>query len=111
MKRMIAGRVMTEGDELYFEVRGEGKPLIPPAGGDGELYRAIADLLRDKFKVITYGRRANARSTMNHPQNFEISQQSRDAASVIKAAGEKSAIIFGNSSGAVIALDMAKNQP
>ena len=106
-------RITTEGDELYCEVRGNGRPLLMIAGGggDGASYSAVADILSDEFKVITYDRRANARSTMNDPQNFEISQQSRDAAAVLRAAGETSAFVFGNSSGAVIALDMAKTQP
>lgn len=105
--------VTTEGDDLYYEVRGQGHPLlmIPAAGGDADYYSAIADILSDEYKVITYDRRANARSTMNAPQNFEISQQSRDAVAVLHAADETSAYIFGNSSGAVIALDMAKTQP
>lgn len=106
-------RVMSEGDEIYYEVRGQGQPLllIPGGGGDGWWYTPIAELLADEYKVITYDRRANARSTMNFPQNFEISQQSRDAVAVLHAAGEQSAFVFGNSSGAVIALDMAKTQP
>ncbi len=106
-------RVTTEGDELYYEVRGQGQPLllIPPAGGDGWQYSFVADILADEYKVITYDRRANARSTMNVPQNFEISQQSRDAVAVLRAADEDSAFVFGNSSGAVIALDLAKTQP
>jgi pimeloyl-ACP methyl ester carboxylesterase len=45
---------------------------------------------------------------MNDPQHFEVSQQSRDAVAVLRAAGETSVFVFGNSSGAVIALDMAK---
>lgn len=110
---MQSRRVTTEGDELYYEVRGQGQPLlmIPGGGGDGGSYSAVADILLDEFKVITYDRRANARSTMNDPQNFEISQQSRDAVAVLRAANETSAFVFGNSSGAVIALDMAKTQP
>ena len=108
-----SGRVKTEGDELYYEVRGQGQPLlmIPPAGGDGWQYSYVADILADEYKVITYDRRANARSTMNYPQNFEISQQSRDAVAVLHAVSETSAFVIGNSSGAVIALDMAKTQP
>lgn len=108
-----AHRVTTEGDELYYEVRGQGPPLlmISAGGGDGDYYTAIADILCDEYKVITYDRRANARSTIHEPQNFEISQQSRDAVAVLRAAGETSAFVFGNSSGAVIALDMAKTQP
>ena len=108
-----SGRVSTEGDELYYEVRGQGQPLlmIPPAGGDGWQYSYVADILADEYKVITFDRRANGRSTMNFPQNFEISQQSRDAVAVLHAVGETSAFVVGNSSGAVIALDMAKTQP
>jgi pimeloyl-ACP methyl ester carboxylesterase len=110
---VTSGRTTTEGDDLYYEVRGQGHPLlmIPPAGGDGWQYSFVADLLTDEYKVITYDRRANSRSTMNTPQNFEISQQSRDAVAVLRAVGETSAFVFGNSSGAVIALDMAKTQP
>jgi pimeloyl-ACP methyl ester carboxylesterase len=114
-KQVIAesNRVTTEGDDLYSEVRGQGQPLvmIPGAGGDADRYNPVADILSDEYKVITYDRRANSRSTMNDPQNFEISQQSRDVVAVLRAAGETSAFIFGNSSGAVIALDMAKTQP
>lgn len=113
-----AGRVMTEGDSLYYEVRGDQNranhpPLlmIPPAGGDGYQFSRVADILADEYRVILYDRRANARSSMNPPVYFEISQQSRDAAAVLRAAGEESAVVLGNSSGAVIALDMAKTQP
>jgi pimeloyl-ACP methyl ester carboxylesterase len=110
---MHTGRITTEGDDLHFEVRGKGEPLlmIPGGGGDGGSYAAVAEILADEFTVITFDRRANARSTMNAPQNFEVSQQSRDAAAVLRAAGVTSAFVFGNSSGAVIALDMAKTQP
>jgi pimeloyl-ACP methyl ester carboxylesterase len=107
------GRVTTEGDDLYFDMRGQGPPvlLIAGGGGDGKWYTLVANILSDEYKVITYDRRANARSTMNYPDNFDIHQQSRDAAEVIRAAGETSAIVFGNSSGAVVALDMAITQP
>ena len=110
---MQSRRVTMEGDELYYEVRGQGQPLlmIPGGSGDAWLYSFVADILSDEYKVITYDRRANSRSTMNDPQNFEISQQSRDAVAVLRAAGEQSAFVFGNSSGAVIALDVAKTQP
>jgi pimeloyl-ACP methyl ester carboxylesterase len=109
------GRVTTEGDTLFYEVRGpaQGTPLllIAPGGGDGWQYAGLADQLADEYKVITYDRRANGRSTLNAPQNFEVSQQSRDALAVLHAVGETSACVFGNSSGAVFALDLAKTQP
>jgi pimeloyl-ACP methyl ester carboxylesterase len=108
-----SGCATTEGDELYYEVRGQGQPLlmIPGGGGDGGSYSLVAKILSREYRVIAYDRRANARSTMNGPQNFEVSQQSRDAVAVLRAAGETSAFVFGNSSGAVIALDIAKTHP
>ncbi|HET8910995.1 MAG TPA: hypothetical protein VFN23_06010, partial [Ktedonobacteraceae bacterium] len=56
-----SGRVTTEGDTLFYEVRGQGQPLllIAPAGGDGWQYSFVADILADEYKVITYDRRAN----------------------------------------------------
>lgn len=107
------GRVTTEGDDLYFDVRGQGQPLllIAGGGGDGKWYTLVANILSSEYKVITYDRRANGRSTMNYPDSFDIHQQSRDAVAVIRAAGETSTIVFGNSSGAVVALDMAITQP
>jgi pimeloyl-ACP methyl ester carboxylesterase len=108
-----SGRVTTEGDELYFEVRGQGKPLlmISGGGGDGGAYSLVAEILSNEYKVITYDRRACARSTMHAPHHFDISQQSRDAVAVLHAAGERAAVVFGNSSGAAIALEMATTQP
>src|SRR5271165_5574035 len=85
--------------------------MIPPAGGDGWQYSFVAEILADEYRVITFDRRGNARSTGHEPQNFEITQQSRDAVAVLRAVGEQSAVVFGNSSGAVIALDMARTQP
>ena len=107
------GRVTTEGDDIYYEVRGHGQPLLMISGGGGDagFYSLVADRLSDEYKVITYDRRGNSRSSRHEPQNFEISQQSRDAVAVLRAAGESSAFVCGNSGGAVIALDMAKTQP
>ena len=109
----VTGRVAVGGDELFYEVRGSGEPLlmIAPGGGDGWQYARVADLLSNHYRVIAYDRRANGRSTMNGPQNFTIQQQSDDAAAILKAVGEESAHVFGNSSGAVIALDLAIRHP
>jgi pimeloyl-ACP methyl ester carboxylesterase len=58
------GRVTTEGDDLYYEVRGRGRPLlmVPPAGGDGWSYAHVTEILADEYKVITFDRRAPMRA-------------------------------------------------
>ncbi len=110
---MKSGYIETEGDSIFFKTRGKGKAIlfIAPGGGDGDNYLAVADILAEKYKVITYDRRANARSSRNFPNEFSIRQQSRDAMAVLKACGESEAVIIGNSSGAVIALDIVTSFP
>src|SRR5262245_16707103 len=110
---MNTGRVESEGDEIFYEVRGRGEPLLMISGGGGDagFFSFVAEILADEYKVITYDRRGNSRSTRRDPQDSEISQQSRDAVAVLRAVSETSAFVFGNSGGAVIALDLAKTQP
>lgn len=111
--KIQSGIVSIEGDELYYKVRGVGKPIlfIAPGGGNGDDYLPVANILADSYKVITYDRRANARSTRHFPNDFSIRQQSRDAVAVLNKLDETKALVVGNSSGAVIALDMATAFP
>lgn len=111
--KIQSGIISTEGDELYYKVRGEGKPIlfIAPGGGNGDDYLPIANILANSYQVITYDRRANARSTRHFPNDFSIRQQSRDAVAVLDELGITEALVIGNSSGAVIALDMATAFP
>jgi pimeloyl-ACP methyl ester carboxylesterase len=110
---VTTGRVSTEGDEIYFEVRGRGPAVLMISGGLGDagIYSFVANRLADEFRVITYDRRGQSRSTRRDPQNFSVGQQSRDGVAVLRAAGEESAIVFGSSSGAIIALEMGRSQP
>ena len=85
--------------------------MIPGGMGDAGVYTFVAEILANEYRVITYDRRGQSRSTRNDPANFEISQQSRDAAAVLDAVGERSAIVFGSSSGAVIGLELARREP
>lgn len=113
VRTRIRGTIEFEGDTLAYKITGAGTPLLMIAGGggNGDLYLPLADALSDEFRVITYDRRANAHSTMNHPDKFDLAQQARDAAAVLSASGETDAIVFGNSSGAVIGLEMLRIFP
>jgi hypothetical protein len=44
---VFAGVVETEGDELFYKIRGEGAPVlfIAPGGGNGDDYLAVAEIL------------------------------------------------------------------
>jgi pimeloyl-ACP methyl ester carboxylesterase len=50
--------------ELYYEVRGDGPPLLlmMDASGYGGVFGRFAELLADEFTVVTYDRRGNGQS-------------------------------------------------
>ena len=115
---METGRVETEGDEIAFDVRGRGEPLllIPGTPGDARAYALVAERLAPDYTVITFDPRGFGRSTGLDSQNtelrtYEIGQQARDAVAVLDAAGHDAALIFGSSAGAVVGLEMATNHP
>ena len=102
-----------EGAELVFDVQGSGAPLllIPGAGGGGDVYAQVVPLLADQFTVITYDRRCNGRSSGDLTAELDMAQQARDVIAVLQAAGYAQGIIFGNSGGATIALQVAADHP
>jgi pimeloyl-ACP methyl ester carboxylesterase len=103
----------SEGATLVYDTQGAGAPLIliPGAGGDSSVFEELATLLSDEFRVITYDRRCNARSSGDRTRDMEMAQQARDVVVILKAAGHESAIVFGNSGGGNIALQLAADHP
>nr|BFE62944.1 alpha/beta hydrolase [Dactylosporangium thailandense] len=105
------------GATLYYEVRGNGPVLLLICGGiyDAEGFAALADRLADEYTVVTYDRRGNSRSVLDGaPAEIILEEQADDAYRVLGAVGvteDEPAVVFGNSSGAVIALELAARFP
>lgn len=112
------GVARADGADLYYEVQGDGPPLlmITGGGGDAGFYAALAKTLADRFTVICYDRRGNSRSRLHRPPassgyRMSVRQQAADAVTVLEASGFESALVFGNSGGAIIALELAAHDP
>jgi len=105
--------VTADGADLHCEIRGHGPALlmISGAGGDAGYYGRVGDLLADAFTVIAYDRRANSRSTGSREQRLSLAQQADDAKAVIDALAGGRALVFGNSGGAIIGLELAARHP
>jgi pimeloyl-ACP methyl ester carboxylesterase len=102
------------GADLYFERRGSGQALLLIVGGGGDCgyYNGLAGELADEFTVLSYDRRGNSRSSLHdRPAPLVMAEQSADALAVLDASGIASALVFGNSGGASIALDLAARHP
>jgi pimeloyl-ACP methyl ester carboxylesterase len=105
------------GASLYYEVRGAGPVLLLICGGvyDAAGYAPLAQLLSDRYTVVTFDRRGNSRSPLDGapgPQSIEV--HGEDAHHLLSAAGvaaDSPAYVFGNSSGATIGLELAARHP
>lgn len=105
------------GATLYYEVRGSGPVLLLICGGvyDAAGYADFAEHLADRYTVVTYDRRGNSRSPLDGPaERQSIQVHGDDAHRVLSAVGVTSdapAHVFGNSSGAMIGLELAARHP
>jgi pimeloyl-ACP methyl ester carboxylesterase len=106
---MATGTVRTEEADLVYDYEGTGPVLLAIAGGGGG-YAAISGALADGYTVVRDDRRGRARSTAGPTPGFDIAQQARDAAAVIRVFGEQ-AYVLGNSSGANIGLALMSDHP
>ncbi|MBC9936501.1 MULTISPECIES: alpha/beta fold hydrolase [unclassified Leucobacter] len=109
-----SGIASANGAELYYELRGSGPTLvlIPGASGDAGMFSRAADELARDFRVLTYDRRGNSRSVA--PEGWDtttVEEQAADVAALIAALDLGPAFVFGNSSGATIALGVALRHP
>ena len=109
MPTPIIEKILNEGAEIYCERRGNGPILLMIHGAmeDAGYYSSAADILADKFTVVSYDRRCNSRSSGDRSVDMTIAQQARDAASIIKAIGDGKALVVGRSGGAIIGLELA----
>ena len=98
-----------DGTEIAFDRHGEGSPIVL-VGGTFQ-HRAIdprttqlAALLGEQFTVYHYDRRG--RGDSEDTESYSPKREIEDLEALIAEAGG-SAFVFGNSSGAVLALDAA----
>lgn len=103
------------GAEIYYEVRGSGRPLLLVNGGDGDaaLFGPLAALLSETYTVITFDLRGNSRSRLTGPpEEQRIEGHGRDAHLLLSAvAGGEPAYVFGTSYGGMIGMDLLARHP
>jgi pimeloyl-ACP methyl ester carboxylesterase len=104
------GTVEVDGAQLYYETRGSGPLLlmIPGAGGSADAFSTVADCLAQHLTVITYDRRGFSRSRLDGQQDdsHRLRTDADDAAHLLELFDSGAAVVFGNSSGAIVALEL-----
>ncbi|MET3176726.1 UNVERIFIED_ORG: pimeloyl-ACP methyl ester carboxylesterase [Arthrobacter sp. UYCu721] len=109
-----AALVEANGTTFHVDLTGQGTPvlLVPGAGGDARQYFELAQLLAHTHTVIAYDRRNNARS-QQQPDWAETSvdQHAADIVALLDTLRTEPCVVFGNSTGALIALAAALKTP
>lgn len=96
-----------DGARIAFDRMGDGPPLIEVMGATATRAMAGQDIehLAQDFTIFTYDRRGRGDSSDRAP--YAVAREIEDLAALIEEAGG-SAFVLGHSSGAVLALEAAK---
>ena len=98
--------------ECYYEIHGEGRPLVLIAGlaSDSESWRLVLGPLKKRFKVIIFDNRGVGR-TKDPGGPLNISDMAKDTVALMDHLGIENAHILGHSMGGFIAQDIAITYP
>jgi acetyltransferase/esterase len=109
------GTLAVDGAHLYYEQRGTGPLLLMIAGAGGSTYAydRVADCLAPRLTVLTYDRGGFSRSHIDSQQDdtHRLQTDVDDSARLLEHLGGGSAIVFGSSSGAIVALELLARHP
>ena len=98
---------------IYYEVYGEGDPLIVLHGGQvgstAEMSQFI-DSLRGSYQVIAVSTRGHGKSEIGHSQ-VTLQQRADDVVAVLSQVTNKPAIVLGFSDGAYTGYSLAASYP
>lgn len=100
------------GIKLYYEIYGEGAPLVVLHGNGGSISNAgshYPDLIK-KYKVIAIDSRSQGRSTdTDQPLNYDV--MASDVNALLEKLQIDSVFIWGQSDGAILGLVLAMDYP
>jgi pimeloyl-ACP methyl ester carboxylesterase len=102
------------GVDLYYEVHGEGPPVLGIHGSPSSalLWEDAAVRLGRHSRCIVYDRRGYFRSERSDPfEAVDLTDHVQDAAALLVALSATPAAVIGRSTGGVIALELARRHP
>lgn len=108
-----AGRVPVGSIKMYYEVHGQGAPLLMIMGLGGHSLDwgwIVPRRLAERYQVILFDNRGAGRSDQP-PGPCSIKQMAEDAAGLLDAIRIDRAHVFGGSMGGMIALQLALDYP
>ena len=113
MTSIRSGTIRLDGGGAYYEVQGEGEPMLLLHGGMATLreWDAIIPLLTDRFQTIAYDRAGIGRSSGRAFQADIVANGVEELAAIKESLGLERVYLFGSCIGGAIALSYAARSP
>ena len=112
MNKKVGKYADVNGIKLYYEIYGEGQPLVVLHGNGGSIDYAsslYSDFIK-KYKVIAIDSRGQGKSTdTNDPMTYD--KMASDVNELLEQLKIDSVLIFGHSDGAILGLLLALDYP
>ncbi|MDP1793210.1 MAG: alpha/beta hydrolase [Acidimicrobiales bacterium] len=102
------------GTTIWYEIEGDGPPVLVMHGGlgiDHTMYKATLRPLVENHQVIWYDHRNNGGSGRSDPAAMTMEQLADDAAALLAHLGLSPAAVFGHSYGGFVAMELALRHP
>ena len=96
---------------MYYEVHGEGPPLLLLHGGTGSLPTKWIPHFSGQFRVIAMEQMGHGRTADVIDRPFHFHDMAEDTVELMRHLGIESAVIVGYSDGGIIGIDMAIHHP
>lgn len=105
-------KIPANGIEVYYEIRGDGDPLLLIAGFacDHTIWSLVLPALAKHYRVVVFDNRGVGQSS-GADTISSIRQLAADAAGLLDAIGLRSAHVAGHSMGGLIAQELALARP
>ncbi len=99
------------GLRMYYEVHGEGPPLLLLHGGTGSIPEKWIPSFETEFRVIAPEQMGHGRTADLVDRPFHYHDMAEDTIELMRQLGVESTLILGYSDGGIIGLDMAIHYP
>jgi pimeloyl-ACP methyl ester carboxylesterase len=108
-----SGHAKANGVNYYYEIRGQGAPLLLLHGGLGtiEMFEPILPELTKNRTVIAVDLHGHGRTPLGERTNLSMLDQGDDLAAVLEQLGFKQVDVLGFSMGAGVAFRLAVQHP
>ena len=114
MNQSLTGTLKVPGATLHYEVRGTGPVLLLIPGGPADAggFAPIRDVLSDRYTIVTYDPRGLSRSPLDgEAKDATVETFADDAHRLLAALGTEPAYVLGDSSGALVGLELVSRHP